>query len=602
MNNVRLDEFGEGAVSSILSYHDLATDRLVSYFKNQQVAVGLKDMEAAFELLIDGERRKLEGVFYTPNFIIDYLVENALRFANRNGNDLPRICDPSCGSGGFLIRAAEILHGRYGISPELSFTKYLTGFDKDSIAIQNANCLAELYLASKGLSPTSYPLFFVRDTLLTPPEILKNAAGADAGFDALVTNPPYVKLQNIAPEYRLLLTEKYGEFTTGNFSLALLFLIAGHRLLARGGCLAMITQNNFFTSLAGKQVRQYLQDRRCIRRIVDFGHNKIFMNASAYTCLIFLGTDKSETFDYESLSNGITGDRLNKAEFTRIKHNSLNPTKWRLAKSGHFDRLRKLESAGKPLSEIAAIKVGFATLKDSVFIVREKDGFCSSGLRGCESLRIELGAARPAVKVSDLNEQADLSKNRRRVLFPYEKVGGKYRLIPEEKFRQAFPVAFEYLLRNRDLLASRDKGRKTYEGWYAWGRTQGREAPKPKLLTKTFSKTPHFFFDDSDQLFCNGYAVIPKKLSLFDDSFPIEALARILNSRVMHYYMKLTSFQIEGDYQCYQKNFIERFRVPEMDDAQIEDLLSLPPEQVNEYVTALYGIAESELNDVLAEG
>jgi hypothetical protein len=125
------------------------------------------------------------------------------------------------------------------------------------------------------------------------------------------------------------------------------------------------------------------------------------------------------------------------------------------------------------------------------------------------------------------------------------------------------------------------------------------EAPGPKLLTKTFSARPQFFLDTSDQLFCNGYAIFPSRNLLLGEHMPIEALAGILNSRVMHYYAKLTSFQIEGDYQCYQKNFIELFGVASMSPEQVEELLGLPDDAVDQYVADLYGLSMEEINEVV---
>ena len=40
----------------------------------------------------------------------------------------------------------------------------------------------------------------------------------------------------------------------------------------------------------------------------------------------------------------------------------------------------------------------------------------------------------------------------------------------------------------------------------------------------------------------------------------------------MHYYVKITSVSIEGGYPCYQKNFIERFTIPELSDNDINYL------------------------------
>ena len=43
----------------------------------------------------------------------------------------------------------------------------------------------------------------------------------------------------------------------------------------------------------------------------------------------------------------------------------------------------------------------------------------------------------------------------------------------------------------------------------------------------------------------------------------------------MHYYVSKTSVAIEGGYPCYQKNFIEKFTIPEFSESEIELLRSL---------------------------
>lgn len=559
--------------------------------------LSIKDIESIFEILIDSKRRKSQGAVYTPNFIIEYLIRHGLQMGQTKRRDVPLICDPACGSGGFLIRAAEILKSE--ISPEKAFAECLFGFDNDPWAIEHARCLVELYAILHGfkLSETNSRLF-CRDTLLESSKDLWRISGADNGFDLVTTNPPYVKLQNLDTKYRTQLAKKFKGYANGNFSLALLFLVAGHRLITPEGCLAIITQNNLFTSLAGKGVRQYLQNEQCIRRIIDFGHHKVFKRASAYTCLIFLGNSKKKSFEFDILKR-VCAHNLNKATFSAIPFSDLKADKWRLAKGHHLENLKIIESTGKPLGVVASIKVGFATLKDAVFLVHRRDEqYCIANPLNRKSHRVELGITRPAVKIAALNSAEDLEHNDLRIIFPYEKRKGKYRLIPEEKIEARFPEAYAYLRKCHNLLKSRDKGKKSYEGWYAWGRTQGREAQGPKLLTKTFSKFPQFMLDKSDQLFCNGYAVSIKDDSLFRGKLTIEVLEKVLNSRMMYYYAKLTSFQIEGDYQCYQKNFIERVGIIDMTEREMTTFLELPKFDANEYLEGLYEINSKDIEEV----
>ncbi len=104
--------------------------------------------------------------------------------------------------------------------------------------------------------------------------------------------------------------------------------------------------------------------------------------------------------------------------------------------------------------------------------------------------------------------------------------------------------------------------------------------------------------DRSDQLFCNGYAVSVRGDSLFRGELTIEVLEKVLNSRVMYYYAKLTSFQIEGDYQCYQKNFIQQMGIIDMTEKEMTKFVELPKFDANEYLEGLYGLKSEDIEEV----
>ncbi len=599
INEIPFSKFKQtNAAARFLTASHLSEVESIRRILSQSIfKLSIKDIERIFEVLIDSGRRKSQGAFYTPDFIIEYLVRHGLQLGNHRRKEAPLICDPACGSGGFLIRAAEIL--KDDISPDRAFAECLVGFDNDPWAIEHARCLIEIFLILHGFELSGIDLrLFCRDTLLCSHENLWNLSGAYNGFNLVTTNPPYVKLQNLDFEYRTRLAKKFNRYANGNFSLALLFLIAGHRLLRPQGCLAVITQNNLYTSFAGSGVRFYLQNQQCIRRIVDFGHYRVFKQANAYTCLVFLGTEKKACFEFVRIE-GACVDSLRNATFSEILFSDLRADKWRLAKSNHLRNLEIIESTGKPLGTIASIKVGFATLKDSVFLVRIRDDqYCTANPMNQETHLVEIGLTRPAVKVANLNRAEDIEKNDLRIIFPYKRIEEKYRLMSEEDIKNRFPQGYSYLRKYRDFLESRDKGKKRYEGWYAWGRTQGMEAKGPKLLTKTFSRFPQFMLDRSDQLFCNGYSVTIKDDSLFRDKLTIEVLEKITNSRIMYYYAKLTSFQIEGNYQCYQKNFIERIGIVNMTEREMTTFIELPKLEADEYLEGLYGIKSKEIEEI----
>jgi len=72
--------------------------------------------------LTDGHSAKIEvkpevrhagGVYYTPQYIVDYIVKNTVgkKIAGKNPQEISEIaiCDPACGSGSFLLGAYDYL-------------------------------------------------------------------------------------------------------------------------------------------------------------------------------------------------------------------------------------------------------------------------------------------------------------------------------------------------------------------------------------------------------------------------------------------------------------------------------------------------------------
>ena len=125
------------------------------------------------------------------------------------------------------------------------------------------------------------------------------------------------------------------------------------------------------------------------------------------------------------------------------------------------------------------------------------------------------------------------------------------------------------------------------------------DAVGPKLLTKTFNSEPSFFLDKGNALFSNGYGIWLESSSLFSRSMTIEALGAILNSKIMHYYAKLTSFQIEGNYQCYQKNFIKRFGIPQLSKDERNHLENAGSEEVDSFLSEKYDIPMDHMREVV---
>ena len=429
------------------------------------------------------------------------------------------------------------------------------------------------------------------DALLSPVEELL-ARTFDARPDVVVGNPPYVKLQNLVPEHRAALMAAYPGLAKGSFSLSLLFVIRCLDLVGDGVC-GLITQNNLFTSLAARGVRKRLQDGRRVLRVVDFNHRKVFPGASAYTCLVYLGGGGGrEDLEFAAVHDDDIERGLGGLKFDRISYAELSPRKWRLAARCDLDNVRRIETAGTPIGRACDIRVGFATLLDRAFCLQRHEdawmGRCPEGVLH----PVEEEASRPFYKIPEV-ARVGLAAAQRRVIFPYE--GPAWALVPWEDLAVRWPQVAAHLERWRTALRGRDKGAIDPDNWYAWGRRQSFDAPGPKLLTATFNRRPSFLLDPSDALFCNGYSVALR------DGAPlsIHALKRLLNSRVMHYYACVTSFHIDGGYQCYQKNFIETFTIPPLNDGLLS-ALEAGDDDLDTHLAAAWHVAVADVDRLLS--
>jgi len=66
----------------------------------------------------DASKRKEQGIYYTPNYIVDYIVKNALGPILEKCKSVQelkkiKVLDPACGSGSFLIKAVDVIAEKY---------------------------------------------------------------------------------------------------------------------------------------------------------------------------------------------------------------------------------------------------------------------------------------------------------------------------------------------------------------------------------------------------------------------------------------------------------------------------------------------------------
>ena len=119
-------------------------------------------------------------------------------------------------------------------------------------------------------------------------------------------------------------------------------------------------------------------------------------------------------------------------------------------------------------------------------------------------------------------------------------------------------------------------------------------------LCEVASNTLTLLLENEEAYFTNGYGIYFRQddsplFSSFSNPLMnvenIDVVQKILNSDVMHYYISKTSVSIEGGYPCYQKNFIEKFTIPDFRLNEITTLREIQsPEEINSFINTKYGL------------
>lgn len=549
-------------------------EKIKYYFKEANFEFDLNSLERAFELLIPKNDRELNGAFYTPEFIVNYIVDKTI-FGNQ------KVCDPSCGSGAFLLSATKKISSITKKSIIEVIENNIFGCDILDYNIRRTKILLTLFALQHGEDKKSIKFnFLVGDSLTLDwqsesSKMFKNKQWekifdinfGDMGFDAIIGNPPYVRIQDLEILSRDMLLKRWKTINGGNFNLYFAFFELGMKLLKKNGKLGFIVPNNYFTSFAAEKLREWLQENKLIEEIVDFTHLRIFKDAITYTCITILSKTRKNFFKYNFIDDYEDLRDLSKQEFDKVKFSNLKSKKWRLLKEDDFENVCKLESTGVPLGKLAQINSGIATLKDKLYFINAKDSKNNSFIKtnNGSSFLIKKSLTRKIIKISEMRSDQDVQQNNLRIIFPYKKMTDEFKILPENELKSNFPECYSYFESIKEELATRDKGKKKYPSWYAYGRGQAFDIVGEKLLTPTFSKKPNFLFDSGGALFCNGYAISNSKLDL-------KILQKILNSSIMDYYIHKTSVRIEGNFPCFQKNFIEMFTIPDFNKDEMKFL------------------------------
>lgn len=522
----------------------------------------IEDLIELFEFVVSPSDRIVNGAIYTPSNIREYIVEQAL-LAEVGQLINIKIADIACGCSGFLYTAAKELKRRTGSSYEYIFQNQVFGLDIQEYSVTRSRILLSLLALSEGedIEEFHFNLHQGDALVFSWEEHYENFEG----FQIIVGNPPYVCARNLEDTVKENL-QNWNVCASGNPDLYIPFFQIGFENLAPNGILGYITMNSFFKSLNGRALRNYFEVNNVAIRIIDFGTLQIFQSKSTYTCICFLEKiDQRYIEYYKSTQKELPANR---DQYSRVNYINLNAKKgWNLNDN---EVISKIEATGRPFGEIYKTRHGIATLKNDLFIfkpVAEDDDFYY--LQNGSLYPIEKGICKDILNSNKLSRSIDFDQVKEKVLFPYNNEV-KPKALEEDFLKNVYPKAYEYLLKKKNILDGRDKGKGNYEKWFAFGRTQSLERIGNKLFFPKYSdKTPSYIFsDDNDLLFYNGQAIIGHSQE------EMLLVKIIMESRLFWYYIKTTSKPYSSSYYSLNGNYIKNFGIPDFSVEEIYFLIN----------------------------
>jgi len=529
-----------------------------------------------------------------------YALTNSLEFLvpksdkKVNGAFFQKVLDPCCGSGAFLLGALNYFVENLKLPLKTVLNSSLFGIDICEYNIIRTRLILSLYsyMHDEVTNDSDFNLV-TSDSLNIDIKHLFDPA--PNGFDLIIGNPPYVKFQDLDQKTRINLQSRWQTPQFGSFNLYFPFFELGINEINEDGQVIYISPNNYYTSLSGIHLRTWLHMNTYIEKIIDFHSEKVFQ-AQTYTAITFLNKKNKTTIslakNYEKMD---PRKFLLKPTFSEISYQSQKNKKWRIMPQEDYDNITIIESEKYNIGEIYDIRVGIATLKDSIYTIDNLDVSDSKHYyisNNGKSYQIEKTITRPLYKISEFSNQKDVGLNNKRIIFPYEVKNRTATVYPEQILKNKFPKTWNYFKEVEYILNRRNKGNIDLSEFYEYGRSQALTWDKKKIITPTFSKKPRFLIiEDPVSLISNGYGLYFKEqginYNLKEDKI-FKLSLKILNSIVMDYYAEMTSYLIQGGYPCYQKNFIEKFCFPDPEDSHIEQILKLDGKHLDEFLIDEY--------------
>ncbi|MFW9983732.1 MAG: Eco57I restriction-modification methylase domain-containing protein [Candidatus Odinarchaeota archaeon] len=534
--------------------------------------------------------RKRLGQYFTPDWAVDYIIENTLGPTIAEDSDRLlgefTILDPACGDGAFLIGALRFLehktHTVNTVPQELllrSIVDSIHGIDIDPKTLKK--CHTRLRKTSKqllGVAADFSQRVLLGNSLIQPDSHAKTVYGSklakvhpvdwyrvypwamrEGGFDVIVGNPPFIGIKALDTRLKTYLRHRY-RTVEQQFDILVPFIELGLNLLRPGGRLGYIISNKVLAADYGIRLRQTLVKKYVIEQMVDLSNLNIFKDAATYPHILIIrkprGPQDLQQHNVQLIPSPTQPQELgvsptNVALFPQHYYATLPNTILSPSLSEEkYSILRKMLHNTMPLGQACSIRCGIA-----------KTGFTR--------------------RLLSKDAYSKLSKTKKRKTLPFLNAGDVRR----------------YHLRQRKYI--------TYDSKLV-STDQWNDFKEPKLVIAGMAKQIRATLDAEGHALGRVYYITQKRApynSLF--------LLGLLNSRLINTYFTLLFFatHLRSSYIRYNATYLEQIPLPTPTKHQEDELVELvayilknPKSlkkgidwEIDQTVANLYGLSEKDI-------
>ena len=569
------------------------------------------------------EVRKAGGVYYTPQYIVDYIVKNTVGklIEGKTPKEISKIkiLDPACGSGSFLIGAFQYLldyHKDYysengkpskgkkdnPLTPDGHLTtsekkrillNNIYGVDLDANAVEvtklsllikclegetEASIKQQLSIWNERVLPTLDNNIkdgnslvdidlYANELDLGFEKKIKPFRWEDAfpeifkngGFDAVIGNPPYVR-QELLGDLKGYFQKKYAVFH-GVADLYCYFIEKSLQLLSDNGLYGVIVANKWMRTNFGEPLRRWLKNKS-IYQIIDFGDLPVFNTVTTYPCILIIG--KQKTSDNIKLAQIKTLNFSSLQSYVNehieiIDKTNLTDKGWNLASRDDLDLLEKIQTSGVSLEKYVNKKV-FRGIVTGFNKAFIIDEEVRNKLIAEDKNSIEI--IKPFLAGKDVKRYQSPNSHKYLIFTKHGIDIDKYPAI--KKYLEDYK---RYLVpKPCDFKGDKWEGRKP--GKYKWYEIQDtieyyKEFEKFKIIYPNILKRPEFTFDTEKWYTNQKCFIIPT-----EDKY----LLGVLNSKITHYLFDKLLPKLRGGF--YEPNYVifKNFAIKQINQENLSEV------------------------------